>query len=132
MPSREAVPNFDAHLDRLFRLTGADVRSLGRPFLGLPGSIDLAHNGVVLAVPEGPMVPLWREFDRRACGGLAAIKALRTPYYRRAGYMLLMAHDAARTTARAICTVPWWTDEDCRVWTSQAAEAGSLLCPGRY
>lgn len=121
------LAHFDATLDRLFRLTGTDVRLYGRPLLGLPGSIDLPHGGVVLALPEGALAPICRALDRRMFGGLAAITVLRSPHWRAKERMLVMGHDAARLGARRICTVDWWTDEQCAVWTSQSAAAGALL-----
>lgn len=114
-------------LDRLFRLTGTDVLIHGVPLLGLPGSINLEHNGVARALPEGDMVRLLLDFDSKARGGLASITVLRSPYWRRVERMAVIGHDAARIKSATICTVPWMEDSACEVWLSQAAAAGTLL-----
>ena len=118
MPQALEIP-----LSACFQLCGPRTHADGKPILGLPGSIDLNSRGVLLAVPDDYLLRrLLKDFEEhKAYGGISAYRIHRSPYWRRLGRMAISVCDRARIARAVICTLPWWEDAECEVWTLQSA-----------
>lgn len=115
-------PDLDQPLSHYFSISSVDAALYGVPILGLPGSIDAVRRRVLRGAPYYELAAHLAHFKKEiAFGGISHVRILRSPHWRTKGRMLVLACDVGHITRDyRLCTLPWWSDEECEMWVMQA------------